>query len=92
MEQPTGERLVVTLLNLPRAKLDLIAFTGKDGQRDFALRKMIWTGVGGETSAKGYEIKLDLAVSRTLRTALKAELDAIDEAARPPGPEAVRSA
>jgi hypothetical protein len=79
-EEVAGERLIVTLLNTARAKLDLIAFTGKDGQRDFALRKMVWTGaLWAEHAVRGYEIKLDQAIAQTLRVALKRELEEIEE-------------
>jgi hypothetical protein len=76
-EQLQGERLIGTLINLPRVKLDLIAFTSKDGtQRDFALRKVVWTGAGGSEGTRGYEIKLDREVARELWKWLKLELEA----------------
>jgi hypothetical protein len=91
-EQVTGERLVISLINSPRAKLDLIAFTSRNGtQHDFALRKMIWTGAGGAENARAYEIKLDLDVARALQLALSKECNLI-EALHPSGPAAVRSA
>jgi hypothetical protein len=98
---------VVSLVNGPRAKVDLIEFRGKrtgtvdepdKEDRYFFLRKMVFKAPG---NVEGFEIKLSLEAAALLRVSLKRELEDPAEAkrdvheeegVRARGPEAVRSA
>lgn len=72
-EQVPGERIVVSLINGPRAKVDLIEFRGKeDDERYFFLRKMVFKAPG---NVEGFEIKLTIEAAGLLRVALKRELE-----------------
>jgi hypothetical protein len=98
-EQVPGERLVVNLVNGPRAKVDLIEFRGaKEDERYFFIRKMVFKAPG---NVDGFEIKLSLEVAALLRVSLKKELEGDGDAKQPAGtdpqaqdnrPHAVRSA
>jgi len=100
-EQVPGERLVVNLVNGPRAKVDLIEFRGtKEDERYFFIRKMVFKAPG---NVDGFEIKLTLEVAALLRVSLKKELEGegdgearqpagIDPQAQDNRPHAVRSA
>jgi hypothetical protein len=81
-------RLVVSLVNGPRAKVDLIEFRGsKEDEWYFFLRKMVFKAPG---NVEGFEIKLTLEAAALLRVSLKRELEPTDAigmcTAHPGGP------
>ena len=70
-QEVPAEKIVTTLINLPRLKLDLIAFRDEK-EHYFVLRRMRFLA---PDNVQGIEIRLDLETARVLRTALKREME-----------------